>query len=114
MRDIPAVPTGISAVLHDSASLHSTAGKILRRPGKYPDALDRRIVNWNARPVLHGASLQGSARYAGQRIHGPTSSSTNQLGPVIPLLSDSWRASTPRCVGQMARGNIATMLRDMG
>ena len=71
MRDIPAVPTGISAVLHDSASLHSTAGKILRRPGKYPDALDRRIVNWNARPVLHGASLQGSARYAGQRIHGP-------------------------------------------
>ena len=35
-------------------------------------------MNWNARPVLHGASQQGSARNAGQRIHGPTSSWADQ------------------------------------
>ena len=40
MRGGPAVPSGISAVLHDGASLHSTAEGIWRGLGKYPERLD--------------------------------------------------------------------------
>jgi hypothetical protein len=62
MRDIPAIPTRISAVLHGDASLHSTAAHSERRAGKSVDRLDYCEANWKPRPVLYavGGSVHGA------------------------------------------------------
>src|SRR5438128_7981809 len=81
MRDMRAVPTRISDALHGGASLDNTAGRRGPRPGKSPGTLECRNANWKARPMLCVASLQRLGRYAGQRIHGPNSSSTDNVTP---------------------------------